>query len=219
MRENIFYEIYHALYGFYGPQFWWPAETQLEVIVGAILTQNTAWKNVEKAISNLKRHSVLSVETLSEIDEGELAAMIRPSGYYNLKAGRLKNFIVFLADNYALSLPDMLKQNAARLREQLLGVKGLGEETVDSILLYAAGKPVFVVDTYTRRIFSRHGLVEPGDSYRNIQSKFMKNLKSEIKLYNEYHALIVSHAKTMCTKQPRCKECPLRSLFKIKKGE
>jgi len=159
---------YQILDDHFGNLHWWPGDSPLEVIVGAILTQNTAWKNVEKAIAALRRHALLSVAALVEIPECELAGLIRPSGYYNVKSRRLKAFLVFLRDEFRGSLDVMFSEDVPMLRQKLLGIKGIGAETADSILLYAGGKPVFVVDAYTRRILSRHGIVAAQASYGEI---------------------------------------------------
>jgi endonuclease-3 related protein len=200
---------YQILDDHFGNLHWWPGDSPLEVIVGAILTQNTAWKNVEKAISALKRHDLLSAVALMEIPERELAGLIRPSGYYNIKAGRLKAFFIFLRDQFSGSLEQMFAEDVSILRQELLGIKGVGAETADSILLYAGGKPVFVVDAYTRRILSRHGIVATRSSYGEIQRLFMDRLPADAALFNQYHALIVYTGKNYCRKQPRCQECPL----------
>jgi len=216
-HDNIFYEIFKKLYAFYGPQHWWPAQTRLEMIIGAILTQNTSWKNVEKAIRNIKKEGALKVRCLESIKPAKLAALIRSSGYYNIKAARVKNFIRYLQTAYQGSLSKMFSEPAAFLRDNLLSVKGLGEETVDSILLYGGKKAIFVVDAYTRRIFTRHGLVKAHDSYQEIQNTFMRHLAPDVDLFNEYHALIVALGKNICrSKQPACSECPLRNIRKDK---
>ena len=202
-------DTYRILDDHFGNLHWWPGDSPLEVIVGAILTQNTAWKNVEKAISALKRHDLLSAVALMEIPERELAGLIRPSGYYNIKAGRLKAFFIFLRDQFSGSLEQMFAEDVSMLRQKLLGIKGIGAETADSILLYAGGKPVFVVDAYTRRILSRHGIVATRSSYGEIQRLFMDRLPADAALFNQYHALIVYTGKNYCRKQPRCQECPL----------
>ena len=204
--------IYRRLDRRFGPQGWWPAETPFEVIVGAILTQNTAWKNVERAIANLKAKRLLTVSALNAVPEGELAVLIRPSGYFNQKAKRLKRMAAFIVDRFAGSLDRMFSGDPGRLRETLLAVNGLGPETVDSILLYAGNLPVFVVDAYTRRIFSRHGLIGAEASYDAIQAAFMRALPHDAALFNAYHALIVRTAKVYCKKDPDCAACPLRTL-------
>lgn len=211
--RGIFKDIYSRLYRFYGPQGWWPGDTRLEIIVGAILTQNTAWVNVEKAITNLKEAKLLSSPAgIEKIPKRRLARIIRPAGYYNVKAERLKNFISFLSARYDSSLNLLSRTPTSRLREELLAVNGIGPETCDSILLYAFKRPVFVIDAYTRRIFSRHGIFPEDCDYHEMQSLFMKNLPSEEGLFNEYHALIVRLGKDLCRKAPRCGKCPLKVL-------
>ncbi len=206
-------EIYHRLYTAFGPQRWWPAKSRFEMIVGAILTQNTAWKNVEKAIRSLKENAVLHPRAMKEISQSELGLLIRSSGFFNLKAARLKVWIAFLFDEYNGSLSRMFSEEGNRLREKLLAVKGLGPETVDSILLYAGNEPFFVVDAYTRRVFSRHNRIDPNDAYQAVQTFFMDRLPADPLLYNEYHALIVRLSKLFCKKEPTCEACPLHYLF------
>ena len=201
--------IYDKLYEFYGPQSWWPARTRFEVIVGAILTQNTSWENVKKALANLKKAKALSPGRIKKINERHLASLIRPSGYYNLKAKRLKNFTTFLDSKYDLSLNRAASCKTARLRQELLGVSGIGPETADSILLYAFNRPVFVIDAYTKRIFSRHKVLDKNADYEEMQDFFMANLPKNVKLYNEYHALIVRLCKELCKARPQCRLCPL----------
>jgi endonuclease-3 related protein len=201
--------LYDRLYSRFGPQRWWPADTPFEVIIGAILTQNTAWPNVEKAIQNLKKHRLLSPKALSKATPSKIAALIRPSGYYNIKTKRLGSFLSFLNRAYKGSISTMSRSEPLALRKALLEVKGIGPETADSILLYALGKPFFVIDAYTRRIFERHKLVKKGISYEELQRFFMKNLPKSAKLYNEYHALIVRVGKEYCKKRPSCGLCPL----------
>jgi endonuclease-3 related protein len=206
-------QIYNRLYNAFGPQHWWPAESRFEVIVGAILTQNTSWKNVEKAQKSLKEKAMLDPEKLYHIPQNKLAMLIRSSGFYNIKARRLKAFMTFLYDEYDGSLDRMFEEEADLLREKLLFVKGLGPETVDSILLYAGDKPYFVVDAYTRRVFSRHSLVSEKSSYAEMQTFFMKRLPLDVSLFNEYHALIVSVGKVFCKTIPDCENCPLGDLL------
>ena len=214
-KKNVFLEIYDKLYAFYGPQQWWPAKSRFEVIVGAILTQNTSWSNVEKAVAVLRKSRTLEPEKILKTDISKLAKSIRSSGYFNRKAKRLKNFTGFLFKHYNVSLEVMFKGETANLRKLLLEVSGIGEETADSILLYAGRKPVFVVDAYTRRVFSRHGIISSGDTYTQIQRRFLENLKSDEKLFNEYHALIVALGKNICLKKnPLCKNCPLEQVKK-----
>ena len=200
---------YSVLYERYGPQNWWPAQTRLECAAGAILTQNTSWRNVEKAIAALRESSMLSAEKLRSISPERLAVLIRPCGYHNLKAKRLKNFIDFLFAGYGGKMENMLAEDTDKLREKLLSVNGIGEETADSILLYALGKPVFVVDNYSRRILSRHSLIPEDASYAKIQELFVQNLPDDAKVFGEYHALIVKTGKLHCAKTPRCEGCPL----------
>ncbi len=210
---NLPTTIYHRLYASFGPQDWWPGDTRLEIIVGAILTQNTAWSNVEKAIANLRGAGALSsLAALKNIRTRTLAKLIRPAGYYNIKAKRIKNFLRFLSSRYQGSLKAMSAQETGTLRQELLGVNGIGQETCDSILLYAFRRPIFVVDAYTKRIFSRHGLFAAGASYEDLQDAFMKRLPSDERLFNEYHALIVRLGKLVCRKNPDCSSCPLESV-------
>ncbi|MGD1043483.1 MAG: endonuclease III domain-containing protein [Sedimentisphaerales bacterium] len=205
-------EIYDLLLERFGPQDWWPGDTPFEVIVGAILTQNTNWANVEKAITNLKNAKVLSPDKLHSIDVKKLAELIRPAGYFNIKAKRLKNFLDWFFENYSGELKNLENMRTAELRQELLSVKGIGPETADSILLYALNRLVFVVDAYTARICSRHHLIDEGADYFQIQEMFESNLPSDIQLFNEYHALIVHLGKDFCKPMPKCEECPLNGL-------
>ena len=202
---------YDALFATLGPRKWWPANTPFEVIVGAILTQNTAWVNVERAMENLRRERMLSARSIDRAPVGKLERLVRPSGYFRQKAKKLKAFTQFLHANYAGCLPRMFRTPASQLREKLLAVHGIGPETADSILLYAGRYPVFVVDAYTRRILERHALTQGRLSYEEIRSLFETSLPRDTQLYNEFHALIVEAGKRWCrTKNPRCEECPLR---------
>jgi endonuclease-3 related protein len=200
---------YHRLFKRFGPQHWWPAQEPFEVIVGAILTQSTAWTNVEKAIANLKAAGKLSPEALRNMPEAELAEIIRSSGYYNVKARKLKAFVNWFGEQYGDSLNKLFSGDSDNLRQQLLGVYGIGEETADSIILYAGNKPVFVIDAYTRRIIDRLGLSPTGNSYNAYQSLFMSNLPRDAVLFNEYHALLVKLGKDYCRKRPLCEGCCL----------
>jgi len=204
-------ELFEALLKRYGALHWWPAETPVEVCVGAILTQNTNWLNVEKAIVNLKREGILTVQALREIERERLAELIRPSGFFNVKSVRLKDFIGWVMDGHG-SLDAMFGGDWRALRDELIAVRGVGRETCDSILLYAGGKPSFVVDAYTRRLFSRLGLVLESDGYEQVRAFFMDALPSDSALFNEYHALIVEHCKRHCRKKPLCDGCPLRKI-------
>ncbi len=203
-------KIYGALLAHYGPQGWWPGETPFEVMVGAILTQNTNWSNVERAIGNLKRAGKLSPAAMHNIPEGELAGLIRPSGCFNVKARRLKSYISYFVGRYGGGAGRMKKTGCAALREEILAIKGIGPETADSILLYALDCPVFVVDAYTKRIFSRHGFFPETSDYHAVQRFFMERLPADARLYNEFHALIVRLAKDRCLKRAGlCELCLL----------
>ncbi len=203
--------IYQKLYSYFGPQHWWPANSPFEVLVGAILTQNTSWQNVERAIGNLKKNKLLEVTRLYRLTYRRLASLIRPAGYYNIKAKRLKNFLRFLFKFYRGNLKTMSLQDTQELRRQLLSVNGIGPETADSILLYALNKPLFVVDAYTKRILLRHRLIKESACYDEVQNLFMRNFKKDIKLFNEYHALLVRLGKEFCLKnKPKCDICPLK---------
>ena len=204
--------IYRELYKAYGPRYWWPGETPFEIMVGAILTQNTSWKNVEKAIQSLKVRNVLTVRGIHRLKRGELASLIRSSGYFRIKADRLKAFVNFLSENYNGKLERMMKEEVEVLRQKLLDVKGIGPETADSILLYGLKKRIFVVDAYTKRILSRHGIVSEKASYDEVQKLFMDHLPHDERLFNEYHALLVHLGKTLCKKIPRCDRCPLKGI-------
>jgi endonuclease III related protein len=210
-------EIYNRLMAHYGPQHWWPAEEPFEVIVGAILTQSAAWANVEKAIANLKRAGSLSAAALRSLDVNELAVLIRPSGYYNAKALKLKAFAEWLAQNFSGDLDRMFGLKMDSLRKKLLSVHGIGEETADSILLYAGNKPVFVIDAYTRRVTGRLGIAPEHDSYAGYQAFFMENLPPDVKLFNEYHALLVRLGKDACRKRPLCERCCLGEMCEYHK--
>jgi len=205
-------KIYQRLYRYFGPQGWWPAESKFEVIIGAILTQNTNWQNVYRAIKNLKKEKLLSCRRLKKISFLHLAYAIRPAGYYRLKAKRIRNFLDFFSKRYGASLKKLAQRKTPLLRKELLGINGIGPETADSILLYALDKPIFVVDAYTKRILSRHHLLRQEASYAEAQELFMRNLRPATKLFNEYHALLVKLAKDFCHKnKPRCAVCPLKN--------
>ncbi|MBN1105534.1 MAG: endonuclease III domain-containing protein [Deltaproteobacteria bacterium] len=202
-------EMFDLMFRRFGPQHWWPGQTPLEIMVGAVLTQNTNWKNVEKAIQNLKERNLLSLETLHGLSLPELGEVVRPAGFYNLKAKRLRNLLDLIMGRYGGDLQGFLLDEPSTLRDALLSVKGIGRETADSILLYAAQVPVFVIDAYTYRIFHRHGIVDEQVSYEELQALFMENLPEDLQLFNEFHALIVRAGKEFCRKEPRCGECPL----------
>ena len=204
--------IYKKLYRAFGPQHWWPGETPFEVAVGAILTQNTNWGNVEKAIANLRNERKLNAAALHGLPAGRLASLIRPAGYFNIKAKRLKHFVDFLVREYHGSMAKMKKEEVDVIREKLLDVNGIGPETADSIILYALEKPVFVIDAYTKRVLSRHNILDHDSSYDKFQQLFHRNLGKDVQLFNEYHALIVSVAKKHCKTKPICAGCPLEGI-------
>jgi len=195
----------------FGHQKWWPGETPLEVMVGAVLTQNTNWTNVEKAIQNLRAKNLLSLEALNGMPIQALAQEIRPAGYYNVKAKRLKNLVRFVSLRYDGSLEALSCEAMGSLREGLLSVNGVGPETADSILLYALERPVFVVDAYTHRILLRHGMAVEQMAYHELQELFVDSLPEDLALFNEFHALIVRAGKEYCKKRPLCSDCPLRT--------
>ena len=202
---------FQALYASYGPQYWWPGRSRFEVIVGAILTQNTSWANVEAAIKNLRAANLLTPPAIEDAPLAMLARLVRPSGYFRQKAKKLKAFTRFLYTHYAGSLSRMFQTSTSLLREQLLSVHGIGPETADSILLYAGKHPVFVIDAYLRRILERHGLAVPEHSYEALRSLFESSLPQDPQLFNEYHALIVRTGKDFCRKSAAlCVTCPLR---------
>ncbi len=211
-NTKILKEIYRILYGHFGPQYWWPGQTRFEIIIGAILTQNTNWGNVEKAIKNLKRNHVLTPQAMKDITEKQLAGHIQSAGYFNVKARRIKNFVHFLFEAYGGRLNKMGKEECQLLRHKLLEVNGIGPETADSILLYAFDKTVFVVDAYTKRILERHGIIDGKIDYHTIQKIFMDALPKDRQMFNEYHALIVRIGKNFCKPTPRCERCPLNVL-------
>ena len=205
-------DIYRLLFNRFGPQSWWPGESPFEVIVGAILTQNTNWKNVEKALLNLKQARILTPTAMRTVTVLRLARLIRPVGFFNIKARRLKNFIEYFFLGYNGKIENMKKEPWPKLRRELLSVHGIGPETADSILLYALEKPVFVVDAYTKRMLSRHDLISREAGYSDIQQKFLKAFKPDIQIFNEYHALIVRVAKDYCRSTALCEACPLNGV-------
>lgn len=210
MQQRLL-KIFEILLENFGERHWWPGDTALEIIVGAVLTQNTSWKNVEKAITNLKSAGLLDIKSLHDAEEETLARHIRSSGYYNLKTIRLKNIIKVIHDEYMSSIELLKEKELFELRLQLLDVKGIGEETADSILLYALEKPIFVIDAYTKRFLTNHGFYNGSYRYSDVQAFFMDNLPSDTYLFNEYHALVVALCQKYCLKTPKCKECPLRN--------
>lgn len=212
MSTEKLMEIYQLLYERYRCQHWWPGHSRFEIIVGAILTQNTNWGNVEKAIKNLKAAKSLTAEKLYDMDISSLAEMIRPAGYYNIKAGRLKNFLEWLFKEHDGDLNRLEDTDPETLRRELLQIKGVGPETADSIVLYAFDKPIFVVDAYTCRIMGRHGLIEDGADYEQVRDFFQSYLDRSVKLFNEYHALLVRLGKEYCRPKAKCDGCPLGKL-------
>ncbi len=212
MISELLTKFYELAFERFGPQQWWPGETQFEIITGAILTQNTSWANVEKAIANLKSGDLLAPEKLHRFDLSQLAELIRPAGYYNIKAKRLKNFVNWLFDNYNGKLTNLESIDTDQLRTELLTIKGIGPETADSILLYAFDRPVFVVDAYTARIAFRHGLIEQDADYEQLRELFQSNLSQDTQLFNEYHALLVRVGKEFCKPKANCSACPLVEL-------
>jgi len=209
-RKNKYQHIYDILNTHYGPQHWWPADSSFEVMVGAVLVQNTAWKNASTAISNLHNADLMSSSAIQQTSVDELASVIVSSGYFNIKAKRLKALCHWLEEQGGIA--QLKQQRLALLRRNLLGVSGIGPETADDILLYALDKPVFVIDAYTRRLFSRLGLVQADAAYETLQGGFELALDGETELFNQYHALIVVHAKNICRKQPLCMECCLKNI-------
>ncbi|HET6278203.1 MAG TPA: endonuclease III domain-containing protein [Candidatus Polarisedimenticolia bacterium] len=205
---------FQAMLREYGPQRWWPARSRFEIVVGAILTQNTAWTNVEKGIEALRSAGLLDPAAMARSPRARLAALIRPTGYFNQKAARLHHFLSFLEQRHGGDLDRLLAQPVAELRRQLLDLSGIGPETADSIILYAAARPMFVIDAYTRRILGRHGLVAADERYDRMQRQLHDSLPADAGLFNEYHALLVRIGKEHCLKaSPRCGGCPLEPLL------
>ena len=209
---GVLQEIHTKLFVHFGPQHWWPGETPFEVCVGAILTQNTAWTNVEKAIANLKEQGLLDFDRMLAADESQLATCIHPAGYFNIKAKRLKSFLNGVQEKFG-GFAALFELSQDTLREALLGLSGVGPETADSMILYAFHKPTFVVDAYTKRILMRHRLIDDEADYHAIKDYFESHLESDTQLYNEYHALIVRTGKDLCHKsKPKCSVCPLKDV-------
>ncbi len=211
--REILWEMYRRLDAAYGDQRWWPGETPFEVAVGAILTQNTAWPNVERALANLKEAGLLEPAKLAALPAPAVAPLIKPAGYYNVKAGRLRRFLDFLFEEYGGDVAAMAQEAAAAIRPKLLAVRGIGPETADSILLYACGLPTFVVDAYTYRVLRRHGLAPEAATYDELKELFESNLEADVRLYNQYHALLVRVGRLRCRRrEPLCEGCPLEGL-------
>ena len=212
-RKELLREVYDRLMADLGPQKWWPAETPFEVILGAILTQNTAWKNAAAAIGNLRRNGLLSLEGILGLGAQEMEALIRPSGFYRQKAKKVKAFCDHVGTNWNGSIEEFLSRDMESLRTELLTIRGIGRETADSIVLYAAFQPSFVVDTYTYRIFSRHGWIEESVSYDDLREYFMEALDPKVQLFQEFHALLVRIGHLYCRKTAFCQPCSLRVFF------
>ena len=207
--QSMLTDMFNLMLDRFGPQDWWPGDGPFEMIIGAILTQNTNWTNVEKALANLKRENLLSVGDINEISAEKLAEYIRPAGYFNLKSKRLKNLVAMIAEEYDGDISLLFNENIDTQRMALLSVKGIGPETADSIILYAAKKPIFVIDTYTYRILNRHNMADEQVTYDELQDLFMDNLEPDHELFNEFHALLVRIGKDYCKKNPKCDNCPL----------
>jgi endonuclease-3 related protein len=204
-------DVYRRLFDAFGPQHWWPGDTRFEMMVGAMLTQNTSWRNVSRAISNLRQADLLDPHALHGVPLAELEELIRPAGYFRVKARRLRSLLDFLVERYDGSLDAMFQTSLPELRRELLAVHGVGPETADSILLYAGGLPSFVVDTYTQRVLARHGWIGFDTDYHQVQDYVEGELPQDVAMYNEFHALLVRLGKDYCHKSnPRCAECPLR---------
>lgn len=208
MQQRLL-NIFNILLKSFGKRNWWPGDTELEIIIGAVLTQNTSWKNVEKAIGNLKQHEALDIKTLYEMDRETLALIIKPSGFYNIKSERLKNIINVLYKEYYSNILNIKLLDMWNVRKRLLEIHGIGKETADSIILYALSKPIFVIDVYTKRFVKNHRLYNGPNDYDALQTFFMKNLPIDTYLFNEYHALIVYLCQNFCKNVPLCGKCPL----------
>jgi endonuclease-3 related protein len=205
MKQQQLMTVYQRLLEAYGDQSWWPADSSFEVMVGAVLTQNTAWTNVEKAITNLKHVDSLTLEALLALSDEALAQLIRPSGYFNIKAKRLKNLCLWIAGSGGES--ELAVVDTGTLRSSLLQVNGVGPETADDILLYAFARPVFVIDTYTRRLFTKLSLIQGNEPYEDLRGLFEAGLDADVRLFNQYHALIVRHAREKCQQTVDCRHC------------
>ncbi len=205
--------VFKILYENFGPQDWWPAESRLEIIIGAILTQAVSWSNVEIALNNLKNNNLLDIDSLDKLDQDKLAELIKASGYYNMKAKKIKAFTHFIIKEYNGNLDNLVNCNSQKIKKELLEVYGIGPETADSILLYAYQKPFFIIDSYTRRVLTRIGYIKEDITYDRLQYLFINNLSKDPQLYNEFHALLVNLGKNYCLKNsPMCSECPLKKI-------
>jgi len=211
--SEFLFSLFWSLYDSFGPQYWWPGRTPFEIAVGAILTQNTSWKNVEKAISNLKSAGCLSPAPIWHMAGNDLAILLRPAGYYNVKAKRLKNFVRVLLEDFNGDMAQMAATEDSTIRDTLLKIKGVGPETADSIMLYALEKPSFVIDAYTFRILERHDVIDSSWDYEILRGFFMENLPGDVCLFNEFHALLVMAGKTFCkSRRPKCDNCPVNGI-------
>ncbi len=206
-------EFYRALHAHFGHRNWWPAKSAFEVCVGAVLTQNTAWKNVAKAIDNLSTASALDARAIYDLPPADLAELIRPAGYYNVKAKRLRNFVKHLVEKHGGDLRSLFALPLEQLRAELLSINGVGKETADSIILYAARKPIFVVDAYTKRVLVQHSLISEEADYDSIQELFHDSLPLDEPLFNDFHAQFVAVGHHYCKKKPLCQECPLQTFL------
>lgn len=210
---NASQEVLETLLQKLGPQKWWPADSPFEVMVGAMLVQNTAWKNVERAIDNLREAALLDPHRLAAVGDGQLEELIRPAGYYRIKAKRLRNLVRFFVERYDGSIDAMREVPTDVLREELLAISGVGPETADSILNYALDMPALVVDAYTHRIWTRHGWIDADVDYHMLQEEVARGIPADPATYNELHALIVNVGHHWCKRTPKCEECPLRDLL------
>ena len=212
-NTDFLFSLFWRLYDSFGPQYWWPGQSPFEIAAGAILTQNTSWKNVEKAISSLKSTGSLTPEAIWHMAQEDLAGFLRPAGYYNIKARRLKNFVNVLLEEFNGDMAYMAMEEDSVIRKTLLQINGVGPETADSIMLYALEKPSFVIDAYTFRILERHDIIDSYWDYAGLRDLFMESLPRDVSLFNEYHALFVMAGKTFCkTRQPKCDKCPVTGI-------
>lgn len=211
MRRRVppLLDIFKILHSQFGPQYWWPGDSAIEIVIGAVLVQNTSWKNVEHALRNLRDHGLFDFDRLHALDQNELERLVQPAGFYRVKAKRLRNLLNFLATFHQGSLERLFELPLEEARRQLLGVNGVGPETADSILLYAGRLPLFVVDAYSRRVLVRHGWLPSGVGYHEMQQLFHSQLPADPLLFNEYHALIVRLGHLHCKTHPVCEGCPL----------
>lgn len=216
--RDVLLSMYQVLRARFGHRKWWPGDSPFEVCVGAILTQNTSWKNVVKAMDNIKAVSALAPEKIHNLSHDELAELIRPAGYYNVKARRLRNFVDHLVEQHSGDLACLFAPAVEPLRHELLSINGIGKETADSMILYAAGKPIFVVDAYTKRVLHRHDMIDESADYDAIQELFHRHLDSDVELFNDFHAQFVAVGHHFCKRNPLCRECPLGPRTHVEPG-